>query len=389
MKIDKRYVLVFLLPTLAMGASLSSRLMSTNPSTQDEARQEALGLPQDELNPVINDLIRALKKKSDPDSREHAAEALGLLGPAAKNALGPLRSAANDEFPYVRIRAAEAVIKIDPSSVPQEKQSTKAEPIIIGKKPKAPTPAPADLVSETLPQAVSPAAPVPITHPVVPKKKVPIKKKLIAKKTKVPEAPPPPPPTPEALLAVTVSTTTAIKSEAETDMILRSSETLPVLLAALQGPSTLYADEAMTLLDRIGTPESKKALDVYRQKQQDKRLAKWLKELRSEGSKSDEAVKQLAKIGAPSVAPVSAMLSDPRASTRRAAATVLNQLGPVAQPATIVLSAALDDWDDGVRLQSSQALTKIGTPDAQKALRFFAFKVKARHIVNSVHPMAH
>jgi HEAT repeat protein len=58
-------------------------------------------------------LVRALQ---DPDGRRRAdaAEELGLIGPAAREAVGPLRAAVQDADGLVRTRAAAALASIDP-----------------------------------------------------------------------------------------------------------------------------------------------------------------------------------------------------------------------------------------------------------------------------------
>lgn len=63
-------------------------------------------------------LLRAVKPNEAPQQRAVAAKALGLLGPAAEPALGPLTNALRDRDLSVVARAAEAMSAIGPAAVP-------------------------------------------------------------------------------------------------------------------------------------------------------------------------------------------------------------------------------------------------------------------------------
>ena len=70
-----------------------------------------------DAQPDIKQLIHSLQK-GEIDEKEHAAEALGAMGPAALPAAGALQKALNDELPYVRIHSAEALVKIGSDALP-------------------------------------------------------------------------------------------------------------------------------------------------------------------------------------------------------------------------------------------------------------------------------
>jgi HEAT repeat protein len=59
---------------------------------------------------------------SDSSIRYRAAESLGELGPDAKEAVPALQRALTDTVPAVRIRATNALSKIDPERYPQKKE---------------------------------------------------------------------------------------------------------------------------------------------------------------------------------------------------------------------------------------------------------------------------
>src|SRR5262249_21185703 len=61
------------------------------------------------------------------------------------------------------------------------------------------------------------------------------------------------------------------------------------------------------------------------------------------------------------------LLHDPAAATRRAAATVLGEIGSEAEVAVSALVAALKDADPAVRWAAAEALGRIG-PDAEEAV---------------------
>jgi HEAT repeat protein len=75
----------------------------------------------------------------------------------------------------------------------------------------------------------------------------------------------------------------------------------------------------------------------------------------------------LARIGAPSVPALVAVLRDPDAELRRDAARALARMGSDASEAVPDLIAALDDKDQGVRRNATRALGEIG-PAASNAV---------------------
>ncbi len=306
--------------------------------------------------PALTELL----KDPTPQVRGSAARALGKMGSDAASAVPALRVAAKDTDTTVATKAAEALTNISDvfgNEIPTET-------------------APRAQAKTASPQPPKSLAALPTVHQSPPKKKPAPPRKVVTKKTKVL-----PPPTPAELLILAQSTDTVVRTNAEQTIIQRSSETIPVLIPALQGTSTTLAEISTDLLTKIGTGEAKKAVDAYRKRLLDKRTASLLKDLRQEGKASADATQELVKIGAPIVKPVAQILADPRPSARRAAATVLNQLGTAASVASSSLIDALDDKDPGVRQQSAEALAKIGTPDAKKALRFFPIKDKIRRVL--------
>ena len=144
----------------------------------------------------------------------------------------------------------------------------------------------------------------------------------------------------------------AVSTTAAQAIILRSSETTPVLIQTLQDASTTLVALSVDLLTKIGTDEAKKAVEAYQKRLVDKKMASLMKDLR-----------------------------DPKVLTRQVAAKTLNQMGKDAAPVASSLIVALDDKDPDVRQHSAEALGKIGTPEAQKALRFFPIKDKIRRLM--------
>jgi HEAT repeat protein len=399
--------------------------------------------------PSVKDLIRELNS-SDIDKKEHAAQALGEMGPAAKPAIQALLDALNDELPYVRMQCAQALAKIGTPALPAlikamknvnaEVRSTAAaalgkwgandeaavsaltdalhdrelqvrgaaalalgalgvsaqsaipaleaatkdadssvaakavealsrvNAVTIGKHEE---PATVPVVTQTLPARPTPK---PMKRPTPPKKKPMLVHPKVVKKVKPP--PPPPVPTPEELMVQLQNGGIPISTATEQAIILRSTESTPLLIQALQGASTTTAELSAGVLEKIATEEAKKALDVYRKRQQVKKMIGLIRDLRQEGKASDDAAAALTSWGAPAVVPVSQVLSDPKPTSRRAAAKVLNQLGGASAPATTALITALDDADSDVRAQSADALKKINSTEATKALRFFSIKDK-------------
>ncbi len=377
--------------------------------------------------PTVKDLIHQLKS-NDVDKKEHAAQLLGEMGPDAEPAIGSLLDALNDDLPYVRIHCAQALAKIGTPALPalikamknvnvevrtaaatalgnlgandeaassaltaalhdhelQVRSAAASSLGTLGTHAQSATPSPLETTKQK-PAVVAPVEPPsppvaltplrkPVTRPAPPKKKlVPAHPKMI-KKTKLP--PPPPVPTPEELLVQLQTGGVPVSTGTQQAIIQRSSETAPLLILALQAANTTTAELSAGLLEKIGTDDTKKALNAYRKRQQDKKMIGLIRDLRQEGKTSDEAATALKTLGAPAVVPVSQVLSDPKPASRRAAAKVLNQIGAMSAPATTALMTALDDMDADVRAQSAEALEKINSAESKKALRFFSFKDK-------------
>ncbi len=295
--------------------------------------------------------------------RGAAALSLGELGSSAESAIPALREAAKDADSSVAANATEALSRVTG--------------VTIGKKEETPPPR-ANLVTAT-PPAEKPAA----SSPPPKKKSPPVRPKTVKRAKAAP--PPPPPPTPEELIQRLQSTDIFVRADAETAIVRRSSETTPLLIQNLQTADTSQVDVLAGLLEKIGTDEAKKALDAYHKRQGDKILIGLLRDLRQGGKASDEASLALVKMGAPAVAPVSQVLSDPQVTSRRAAAKVLNRLGALSAPAANALVIALEDADQEVRAESAEALAKINSAETQKALRFFPIKEKFRRLLSIFH----
>jgi HEAT repeat protein len=80
------------------------------------ARALAGARPEEAAQAVVA-LSIALRDR-EAGVRDAAAEALGVLGPAARGALPALLKRLSDENPFVRATAAAAVEKIDPQPMP-------------------------------------------------------------------------------------------------------------------------------------------------------------------------------------------------------------------------------------------------------------------------------
>jgi hypothetical protein len=81
----------------------------------------------------------------------------------------------------------------------------------------------------------------------------------------------------------------------------------------------------------------------------------------------ETAADSLARIGAPAVPQVTAMLGDPDPKLRTRAARILAQIGPDAKAAVPALIARLNDQDEDVRKSAARALGQMG-PDAAEAV---------------------
>jgi HEAT repeat protein len=337
-----------------IGPAALPALIAAMKNVNAEVRSSAatgIGNSGENSDAAVSTLAKALHDK-ELQVRGAAALALVNLASSTPSALAALQEATHDADALVAAKAKEAL--------------THVNAVTIGKREEAPHVAvstqPAKVV---IPRVVRPATTK--VHPAAPKKKpAPVVLKIVKKRKA--------PPTPAELLVQLQSSTDSVKASAEQALVQRSTETTPLLIQSLQGGDTTLAELSAVVLQKIATADAKNAVDAYRKRQSAKTLASLLKNLRQEGPASDEAQSELVKLGAPAVSPVSQVLSDPRPTSRRAAAKTLNQLGALAAPATPQLINALDDSDAGVRAESAEALRKIHTPEAEKALRFFPIK---------------
>jgi HEAT repeat protein len=101
----------------AGGDPLVKRLVATDNREREAAQRELSDMPADQQKRVVSGLIPLLKG-TETDQREHAAEALQKLGPAAEAAIPALQHNLSDDFPYVRIHSAEALARIGPAAMP-------------------------------------------------------------------------------------------------------------------------------------------------------------------------------------------------------------------------------------------------------------------------------
>ncbi len=179
------------------------------------------------------------------------------------------------------------------------------------------------------------------------------------------------------------SSDTVVQAKAQGEIVLRSSETLPLLMGSLQGANTTLASLSAELLEKIAAPESQKAVADYRKQQVLKKIKEYIKDLRTDGTTINmAAVEALSKIGAPAVPALTQALKDTSVGVRGGAAKTLNTLGRDAAPATQALIQTLEDKDATVRHESAEALEKIGTPEAKKPLTMYRWKEKARGLLH-------
>jgi HEAT repeat protein len=337
-----------------IGPAALPALMAAMKNANAEVRSiiaTGIGNAGEHSEAAVSTLAKALHDR-ELQVRGAAVLALVNLAPSTPSALAALEEATHDADALVAAKARDALLHVNA--------------VTIGKHEAAPHVA----VSTQTAKIVKPQAARPVVHPATPKKKAATVPRKVVKK----KAAPPPPPTPEELLNLLQSSTETVKANAEQALVQRSSETTPLLIQSLQGGNTTLAELSAGVLEKLATDDAKKAVDAYRKRQSDKNVASLLKDLRQEGKASDDAQSALVKIGASVVGPVSQVLLDPRPAPRRAAAKTLNQLGPLSAPAAPQLINALDDSDSEVRAESAEALRKINTPEAQKALRFFPIK---------------
>lgn len=118
-KMNLRTLLLFLLSSTLQAAPFSmDSLLGGDASSRESAAKSAASLSENDRRALVQKLIQKLRPGNDVDQREHAAEALGYLGPQAKEAIPALRASLNDDFPYIRTRCAEALAKMGPDAVP-------------------------------------------------------------------------------------------------------------------------------------------------------------------------------------------------------------------------------------------------------------------------------
>jgi HEAT repeat protein len=139
-------------------------------------------------------------------------------------------------------------------------------------------------------------------------------------------------------------------------------------------------------LEKIGTPEAKKSLDVYNKQQTQRAVAAAIKELRKDPKMVNMlAVDNISRMGQPGVIQVSLLLKDPSDVVRESAAKILNRIGKDSIAAIPALTEALDDNVAAVRHESAEALAKIGTPAATKPLTLYRVKELSRDAMHAVH----
>ncbi len=344
-------------------AELSQGLKSESASVRAQVADvfADIGRTGSSAVPALQQMLR----DSSPEVRGAAAHALGKMGSSAIVAVPALMEVAKDSNALVALKAREALTAI--AAVSGEKKAPSEKPML---EQKITVPPPVVLP----PEESTPAPdPVPVS-PAPTKKKTVVTHAVATKKTKVKPPSKAKRLSPEELILQLRNSDQTVREGAEQMIIERSSETVPAVIDALHGPDSTLAMICAALLEKIGTPEARRAVNEYRQRELDKQLAVLLADLSGNEQAAKSAKSALVTIGASAVQPVSQLLVDPQLNRRRAAASILNQLGSLARPALGKLSDALEDGDEQVRMESAHALEKIGTPDAQKALRFFGIK---------------
>jgi HEAT repeat protein len=161
----------------------------------------------------------------------------------------------------------------------------------------------------------------------------------------------------------------------------RAAESVPTVVRLLQDSDETVQARAAATLDKIGTPEASKELEVFTQKQLVRRVSGLIRELRRSPAEINiSAVQSLVTIGTATLPMVQPVLKDTVPAARAGAAQVLKGLGSRAIPATEALKAALDDSHHMVRMEAAAALAAIGTPEAQKALQYFSWLERYRQL---------
>ena len=111
-------------------------------------------------------------------------------------------------------------------------------------------------------------------------------------------------------------------------------------------------------------------------KRPEDRTAEWIEKLKSpDTTESGTAARELINIGEPAVPALAALLKDPDARVRRAAASTLWGLGTRMGPAVPALAETLRDPDTEVRLSAAMALESAG-PQAAPAVPALVVSLK-------------
>jgi HEAT repeat protein len=281
--------------------SLAERLVSLDNDTRAAAQQEASTLPVNDQKRLAATLEHILGG-NDPDQSEHAAEALGQLGPAAYSAMPALREGLGNDFPYVRNRCSEALFKMGPASVPELIKALKSENLDVRSL--------ASAVLEKLGPASKPAIP--------------------------------------ALVASLDDPASIIQAAAGRALTRIGGDAVPALEEALGNPH---------FHNRIGAVQTLSNID-----QTPPDLADHLVAFLGEGDTQLRMVviKALAHKGDTSIPALRKVLSSENPLTSSGAAEVISDIGPKAAPAVPELTAALKNPDSRVRRSAARALGNIG-----------------------------
>jgi len=97
--------------------SLPQQMVSANDAVREAAFQKMGSLSDADRKPIVSGLVKLIND-SDIDRRERALEAIGKIGQAAKAAIPALRNALNDDLPYIRTHAAEALASMGSAALP-------------------------------------------------------------------------------------------------------------------------------------------------------------------------------------------------------------------------------------------------------------------------------